>query len=440
MDIRDYLAAWRAQWVIIVACVVLALGVAAGVSALMTPKYVATTRLFTTTTGGASVSEAYQGNLFSTNRVTSYAGLATGKQVAQRAVDELGLRASAEDVMSRVSAEPVPDSVLLDITVTDTNPGLARDLANVVASQTSSLVQELETSARGGVPAASATIVDLADLPTSPSSPSWVRNLGLGLVGGLILGLVAAVIRWKLDRSVRTADDIAAAVGGPVLGSIPPAEGTRDETGSVDAAPTPVVTEPFREIRTNLLAMDHDGSLRTVVVTGPRVGAGATTVAVGLSVAVAETGRSVVLLDADFGRGSVAAAFGAEAGPGLVDFLRGNEDLDAVVVPTAVDNLSIVGTGAADASSSGLIGGTRMADLIKQLHGDFDIVVVDGPAVSTSSDSAVLAALADGAVLVARRGSTSAPELRGTVSKITLARGRVIGAVATSARRRRLLR
>ena len=140
MDIREYLAIWRSRWISIVATLVIAVGGAALISAFTTPQYEGSSQLFVTTTGGASVAEAYQGNLFSTERVTSYASLAAGKQVAQRTVDSLEIDMSASELVEKVTATPQPESVLLDISVLDPDPELARDLANTIAAQTSQLV------------------------------------------------------------------------------------------------------------------------------------------------------------------------------------------------------------------------------------------------------------------------------------------------------------
>ncbi|MGU3432781.1 polysaccharide biosynthesis tyrosine autokinase [Actinomycetes bacterium M1A6_2h] len=435
MDIRDYLAAWRSRWMTIVVCVVLAVAVAAGVSALTQPQYAATSRLFVSATGGASVGEAYQGNLFSTARVTSYASLAVGKQVAQRAVDQLGLNEPPEAVMARVTAVAVPDSVLLDVTATDPNPELARDLANVVASQTSSLVQELETSARGGVPAATATIVDLADLPATPATPSWWRNLLFGLLSGLVLGLVAAVARVKLDRSIRSDRDLAVGSGVPVLGSLPadPKAGPGVVLFGPDHQES---TEAFRNIRTNILAADSASPVRTVVVSAPRPGAGASTVAAGLATALAETKRSVVLIDGNFHDGTVKATFHTGDVSGLREFLEGRAELDDVVTPTQYENLSVVIAGGLPGSGSELLGTATMSEFVKQLHGYFEFVIIDGPAILQVTDTAVLAGVSDGVLIVARMGKTTGPDIVEAASKLALAKAHLVGSISTGRRRR----
>ncbi|MBY6678737.1 polysaccharide biosynthesis tyrosine autokinase [Rhodococcus sp. BP-332] len=437
MDIREYFSAWRRHWVTIVLCTVLAVGAAGAVSALSQPTYVATARLFISTTGAGSISDAYQGSLFSTGRVASYAGLAVGKQVAERAIDELGLNVPPESVMSRVTAAAVTGSVLLDVTASDSDAAAARDLANAVASQTSQLVQELETAQAGQLPAATATVADFADLPVAPSSPRWGRNLVFGLFGGLILGLATAVGRSALDSTVHTDDDIAAGAAGPVLGVVP-----RQEDANADSlllgSSFPTAEEAFREIRTAILALRTGTPPRTIVVAAPTVGTGSTTVAAGLAAALADTGRSVALIDADFRGGRLPTLFGIGGVPGLSELLRGKATLDDAVVPTDRDNLSIIGTGVATESSSALFGRVTMNEMVKQLHEYFEFVIIDAPPVLCSADAAVLAGVADGVLLVALLGSTTSADLTHSVGKLGLSGASVLGCVATSHRRRRL--
>ncbi|MET0316255.1 MAG: Wzz/FepE/Etk N-terminal domain-containing protein, partial [Rhodococcus fascians] len=193
MEIRENGRILRAGWWIV--AVVTVLGIVGGwaYSFFSTPQYQACARLFVTTEGGSSVGEAYQNNLFSQERVTSYAGLATSTQVAQRAVDQLQLPLSANDLRAMITATPIESTVLLDLCGTDSDPDVARALTNAVAGQLTQLVQELETSQRGGSPAAGATIVDQADVPTSPLGAGLVTLLGLGAVAGLALGVVIAL-------------------------------------------------------------------------------------------------------------------------------------------------------------------------------------------------------------------------------------------------------
>lgn len=170
VEIREYGRILRAGWWIVALATVL--GIAAGwaYTLFTTPQYQACARLFVTTEGGSSVGEAYQNNLFSQERVTSYAGLATSAQVAQRAVDQLQLQMSADDLRSRVTATPIEKTVLLDLCATDPDPAVAQVLTNAVAGQLTQVIQELETSQRGAAPRPARPSSTRAMCPPRPSA------------------------------------------------------------------------------------------------------------------------------------------------------------------------------------------------------------------------------------------------------------------------------
>ena len=129
MSLQDFLKSLRSRWATVLVTVVIAVLGAVAVTLLTTPLYQASTRLFVSTTAGSSLSDAYQGNRFSQERVVSYVQLLMGKTLAQRTVDKLGLDMSAEDLQDRVKATTKADTVLIDLQVLDPSPVRARDIA-----------------------------------------------------------------------------------------------------------------------------------------------------------------------------------------------------------------------------------------------------------------------------------------------------------------------
>ena len=130
MDVRGYLRVFRRQWLVIVLCVLIGAGAAALVTFRTTPQYASTVRLFVSTPGtdatNAANAQAYQGGLFSQQRVTSYADLIKGSSVAGRVIDKLKLNMSPTTLVDQISAVATPESVILEITVTDPSPMLAQ--------------------------------------------------------------------------------------------------------------------------------------------------------------------------------------------------------------------------------------------------------------------------------------------------------------------------
>ena len=434
MDIREYLAIWRSRWISIVATLVIAVGGAALISAFTTPQYEGSSQLFVTTTGGASVAEAYQGNLFSTERVTSYASLAAGKQVAQRTVDSLEIDMSASELVEKVTATPQPESVLLDISVLDPDPELARDLANTIAAQTSQLVSELETSARGGSPAASATLVELADTPSSPVSPQWVRNLALGAVAGLLLGLVVSVLQARLDTSVKDAENLTDQAGAPTVGVIPREKITKDTDPLLFVPERPAASEAFRELRTNMSFVGATKEARVLVFTSPKAATGTTTVVASLGITLGEIGHSVIVVDGDLRAPSLAAHLGMTDDVGTSSVLAGHTPLDGAVQESSHPGLSVLASGPIPPNPSELLSTEILVDTVKELRATYDFVLIDTSPVLQFSDAALLAKSADGVLLLARYGGTKLNDTAKAAEKLRLVGANVLGSVLTAAR------
>lgn len=425
MDILDYLAIWRRRWKIVVFVTLLGCGTAAAASALTQPEYVATTRMFVTTTGGASVVEAYQGNLFGQERVQSYVRLAAGKQVAQRTIDQLRIDLTTEQLQSMITAEAIPNSVLMDISVTNPNPTLARDLANAVGLQTSQLVEELETSARGGSPAATATMVDDADIPLQPATPRWIPNLLFGLAGGLVVGLAAAIARDKLDRSIRSPQDAAAAGGAQPMGTIP---GPPTKPDGIQFGPEhPESSESYRSLRTNVLAAADSDATGALIVAGPTTDVPTAHVTLGLAAALAETGLSVVAIDANFRQTAVTERLNLPDAAGLSDVLAGTTALEAAVQTSGSPGLYVIPAGTKADTSSELFSRSSMIDVLKSLCGSFDYVIIDAAPVLPYSEAFTIAEWADGVLLVARSGATTDREVTEAALKARMARARILG-------------
>ncbi len=169
---RDYARVLRRRWLVILATALIALGVASLLTVTATPQYTSSARLFVSTSPSDS-SEAYQGSLFSVQRVTSYANLASESQdLAQSVIDDLELNTTPGDLLSRVTAEVIPDTVNLTISIQDPDPRTAQALAQTYAENLTALVRELETPPGETTPPIKATIVDPALLPASPSHPT----------------------------------------------------------------------------------------------------------------------------------------------------------------------------------------------------------------------------------------------------------------------------
>ncbi|WP_415976088.1 polysaccharide biosynthesis tyrosine autokinase [Rhodococcus sp. 077-4] len=435
MEIREYWRILRAGWWIVALATVI--GVAGGYAYTFftTPQYQACARLFVTTEGGSSVGEAYQNNLFSQERVSSYAGLATSTQVAQRAVNQLQLEMSAADLRSRITATPIEKTVLLDLCATDADPEVAQALTNAVAGQLTQVVQELETSQRGGNPAAGATIVDQGDVPSAPIGTGLYVMLGLGGVVGLVIGLALALLRGLVDRSIRDRSRAEDVSGRVVLGGLP-VDATRPTVAV--ASMTKKMGEPLRALRTNIRFLGGGSPPRVITITSAATGEGRTTTAIDLAAVLAEAGHEVLLVGGDLRSATLGSRLGIEQNSGLSTVLSGEHSVQDAIQKDVFDGVSVLPSGPVPPNPSELLGSDRAQDLLETLRGDYRYVVVDTPPLLEVTDGAILTALADGTVVLARTGRTTREKLRRAIKVLDGVGGTVLGVVTTfepSARR-----
>lgn len=430
MEIQDYLRILKARWIIIAVTVIVAILGALGASLLTTPLYESSARMFVSTSGGTSVSETYQGNLFSQQRVASYSELVTSEALAARVLDVLPLGLTPSQLAAKVKASSTPDTVLFDITVTDPSPATARDIANAMASELTSQVRDLETPEDGGTPSAGVKTFQQADASGSPVSPNTKRNLALGAAVGLLLGIALAVLRDRLDNTIKDRREIESISGKALVGTIPfdkerkthPAVDFQDLAQSSSA-------EAFRELRTNLQFLEVDHPPRVIVVTSAIPSEGKTTTAVNLAVALAEAGHHVVLVEGDLRRPRISKYLGLIGSVGLSTVLAGQAKVDEVLQPTRYEGLQALASGPLPPNPSELLGSEASRALMVELRSKFDYVIVDGAPLLPVTDSAVLTTHSDGALLVTRYGHTKSNELSRAIGNLETIGAHVLGVV-----------
>lgn len=427
MELRDYLRVLRRRWPLVVVCLLIAVGIAGGVTSQLTPQYRSTTQVFVSTSASDS-SDAYQGGLYSTQRVTSYADLVTGKDLAERVIDELDLDLTAAQLADKVEAEAVPETVLLDISVSDPEPEQAQLLTQTYGEELAALVSELETPPGRTRPVLKATIVDSANLPLSPETPNVVRNLGLAAVLGLLLGFAVAVMRELLDTSVKTADDVATAAGTSVMAAIAYDPDTSKAPLVSALRPHEPRVEAFRVLRTNLQFVDVDAESKAYVVTSSVPGEGKSTTAVNIAITMAQTGQNILLVDGDLRRPQVAAMLGLEDSIGVTTALVGRIGLDEAIQHHE-SGLHVLTSGVIPPNPAELLQSQAMHDMVEKLRGRYDAIVFDAPPLLPVTDAALLASLTDGALMVVRHSRTTRDQLRGAHERLESVGAHTLGVV-----------
>lgn len=398
-------------------------------SVIVKPTYTSQTQLFVAIQSSGTVQELQQGNTFTQSRVQSYVKTAVTPVVLQPTIDELGLGVTAEELAEKVKADTDLNTVLINIQVSDTSPVQASAIARSVAGSLIKAVDALEKPKAGGVSPVSLSVITPAAAPTIPSAPNTKLNLALGLFVGLVAGVGTAVIRGTLDTRIRGEADLRHVTDAPLLGGI---------AYEPDAVKKPLITqaahqspraESYRSLRTNLRFANVSVRAKSFIVTSSLPGEGKSTTATNLAIALAQTGQSVCLIDADLRRPTIGEYLGLERGAGLTTALVGATDVESLLQPWGEDDLFVLTSGQIPPNPSELLGSTEMKELIDRLEGMFDTIVIDAPPLLPVTDAAVLAQHVGGVVMVVGVQKVSRPALEKSLAALELVDANVLGVV-----------
>jgi receptor protein-tyrosine kinase len=431
LDLQDFVKLLRGGWVIIVVTAVV--GVLGGVifTVFTTPLYQASTRLFVSTASGSSVSELYQGNRLSQERVVSYAQLLMGETLAQRTIDKLQLNMTAEQLKNNVTASSKRDTVLIDVTVLDPSPIRARDIANTLSDEFVGMVRELETPESGAAPDARVVVEQRASIPGQPVVPKPIRNIGAGLGIGLLLGIGLVFLREMLDNTVKNKETLESITRTGTVGNIPLDKERRKQPAIAFETDNSVIAESFRKLRTNLQFLAVDNPPRVIVFTSSMPSEGKTTTAINTALALAEAEHNVVLIDADMRRPTLAKYLGLVGTVGFSTVLSGAASLDESLQKTRFPGLTVLTSGAVPPNPSELLASQAARKLLGELRARFDYVIVDSTPLLAVTDAALLGAGADGVLIMARYGHTKRDHLAHAVGSLESVGAPLLGAVLT---------
>jgi capsular exopolysaccharide synthesis family protein len=416
VDLQHVLSALRRAWYIPALTILLAGGAALAVSLLVPPTYTAQTKLFVSTSSSATTSDVVQSSAFSEQRAASYAEMIMGPDLAARLITALDLETTPEVLVRRIAAEAVPGTVLVDVSVEDASPQQAQRIAQAIGEEFPRVVNSLETAVGGAAARTAISVVEPAVLPGEPTSPNVLVNVLAACLAGLLIGVVVVIARARLDRTVKDVEQAETITGAPVIGVVShdplpsSGRGARPSGASGDATGRGS-SEDVRKLRTKLQFVGARERPTTIMVTSALDGEGRTTLAIDLAMAMAETNSKVLLLEADLREPTVGRHLGLAGQVGLSEVLSAGAAVEDAVQAPAAGRISVITAGTAPTDPGTSFASECMSDLVAKLREEYDIVVVDAPALLPVADATVLAPLMDAVLLVTRHGRTGRDQL-----------------------------
>lgn len=290
------------------------------------------------------------------------------------------------------------------------------------------LAQALQT---GG-----AELVQPADPPEDRSSPQTARNVALGIVLGALLGFGLAALFERLDRRVRSVEELEELYGAPAIARIPRStrlsRGRREEIG-----PQTPEGEAFRVLRTNLRYFNIDREQRSILVTSPEAGDGKSTVSRTLAQTMAEMGDDVVFVEGDLRKGGELSGVTGAPAPGLSNVLTGTP-LEKVLVrvdlparsASSARAMAVLPSGPIPPNPSELLESEHMVELLGKLQTEFRVVVLDSPALGAVSDALALVSEVSTIVVVGGLGHTNRDAARELSKQLSLLDRKPTGVIA----------
>jgi capsular exopolysaccharide synthesis family protein len=240
-------------------------------------------------------------------------------------------------------------------------------------------------------------ILDPAMVPQRPVKNTAPRLLLMGLIGGLGLGIVAAVVLDRVDPRVRYPEQVSRDLGLPILGVVPHLR---------NKEPAEVV-EALRGIRLNVIHEYGPAQPLLLTLTSPGPGDGKTFLSSNLALAFAEGGHRTLLIDGDARRGQLHRRFDLNRQPGLVDYLMGQATPEQIVQQTAYPRLQLIGCGTRTQRAPEMLGSPAMGELLAQLRPEYDAILVDSPPLTAGVDPFVLGTLTGSLLVVLRTGHSN---------------------------------
>lgn len=422
------------RWRILLVVFLLVGAALASAGFLIPTTYTANTRIvFVPKLSPFSSMEARQtAESYLADRMKTYAQIVTTNQVLQPVIDSLDLRATVPDLVNQIEVAIPADTLVINLSVKGRTAEEAASTANRIANEMSWAVASLEGSASVPESPVQVAVLQPADIPTHPSSPSLLIKLIAAAGLALIAGVFAAVMVDNFDTRVRRRRDVTAS-GLRYLGGIPTARDIKVQSLLKFTEQSPQLQATFHRIAIDVLSAIR-GTSPLLMITSPGRGAGKTMVAANVAGALAGAGNRVAYIDADARGGRLATQVGIPQTPGITDLISGRMELDESFFQWTWGGFTVVPFGESAIDAGEMLAGEKFAELMRSLAGHFDVIIVDAPPVTDFSDAARFTKNIRNAIVVAQAANTRREELLRATGSLRHAGTEIVGVVLSRVR------
>jgi capsular exopolysaccharide synthesis family protein len=272
--------------------------------------------------------------------------------------------------------------------------------------------------------------VDEARVPETPIRPILATNLMIGIFAGLAVTMSIAFLVEYADDTLKTPDAVRKVLGLPIIGFVNHVDSANNlRQLLINTAPRSLYSESIRTLRTNLEYAQVDSPLKTLLISSPLPGDGKTMTAANLATATAQSGKRVILIDADLRRPMQHEVFEVSNQYGLTSILTHQLEIeDALQSTTAHPNLLLLTSGPLPPNPTELLGSESMRRMLHKLTEIADTIIIDASPFVVS-DATVLAGIVDGTLMVLRASKTKEGAAQAMLEQLRRTKSRVVGVV-----------
>jgi len=447
-------------WLIGIVSMVCAVALFLGTFFFITPQYQSTAMFYVNNSSLSSLGEAALSSISSADisasrgLVKTYIVILNTRETLNDVIDYADVDRTYKEVKKMIEAESVDGTEVFQVVVTSPDPNEAEQIANAIAYILPNRIKDI-------IDGTSAKVVESAIVASRPSSPSYTKNTLIGFLLGFVLMAIIIVVRELMDITIRTEEDIAQCGKHPVLAAVPDMEahskggyyyGYGKQKSAYDKSKLKAgkqvelvggnisfaAAEAYKLLRTKLqFSFVDEGDCRVIGISSALTGEGKSLSAVNLAYTLSQLGNSVLLIDCDMRRPSLADKLPIKKSPGLSDFLTGQAPADELIqfcgIKADERAFHAISSGRNPPNPMELLSSTRMERMMGKLRENYDYIIMDLPPVGEVGDALAAAKLTDGLLLVVRQDYCDRIVLNSAIRQFEFVDAKILGIVLNCA-------
>lgn len=358
--------------------------------------------------------------------ISTYSSIAKSSSILQKTIQNLNLDIPVSKLEQNVEAKQIDNTQFLEISVKNESPERAKNIANELAEVFTEQIKEIYNLQN-------ISIVDKAETEENPCNINHMKDMIIFGFAGIVLSIIIVMIIYMFDDTVKDQKDIEKNIKLRTIGTLPVDREKKELI--VETNPKSPIVESIKTIRTNILYSTRKNS---ILVTSCKEKEGKSWVINNLAVTFAQTGKRVILVDANLRQeNNKNEIFNIEKCEGLSDFIREisedqMENLEKArkyIKETSIPNLHIMQNGTIPPNPAELISSKNMKRLVNLLKNMYDIVLIDGTSSILVADSIALSSMVDSTILVAENRKTKINDLKKVKKLIEDVNGNILGVI-----------